>query len=52
MAYSADSNIVRVTVDEYSGAFRVEYQRAGELVASFRWCDTQEEVDELIASLT
>lgn len=50
MAYSADSTIV--SMEEFGGFFRVQYQRAGELVAQFQWFDTQEEADEFVATLS
>lgn len=40
-----------VTVEPFAGVYRVQYHKAGEMVASFQWCDTIEEVEALLASL-
>lgn len=41
----------RATVSNFGDCYRVQYHLAGELVGSFRWCDTMTEVGQLLEEL-
>lgn len=45
------AELLGVTVEPFADVFRVQYHKPGELVASFCWCDTMDEVRALLASL-
>ena len=41
----------RATVSRFADTWRVEYQYNDEIVGSFRWCDSTDEVCELLEEL-
>lgn len=41
----------RASVSQFADAYRVEYHYTGEAVASFRWCDSADDVAALLEEL-